>query len=695
MGDNLEKKTQKLEKGLLRGAPLPSSFDEKNKTIEVVFAEGTRGLRQTWFGDYYEELSMEEGHVRMDRLKRGAPVLNSHNSWSLNSVIGVVEDAFLREGQGIARVRLSQTENDKDIVKKIQDGIIRNLSVGYMVYRYDVTEEKGQLPIYRATDWEPVEISFVAVPFDPNAQVRARAEAGKEPGTEFSECVLVTRKMEEIEMSKKDTGVVAESAQTKREGEEQPVPAQPETKVEVPAPAEAAAPTTAVTEEKKEVVEEPSKEAASLSQKPEIEQKRIREILAIARNSNLPEEEAWKLIERNLSVEDVAQEIKTRWAKEGSDVKVDNKIEVGSDKRREIFNSGISNAILHRSNPGVVKLTDEGREFRGMSIVEMAKDMMEAAGHRTRGMTKSEVAQKALSRSFWTRLGMNTTDDFPNILADVANKTLRSGYQEVPQTFRPFTRQVTAPDFKTINRMQFGEAPSLEEIGEHGEYTYGTIGDGKEVYQIKSYGKIFAFTRQMMVNDDLDALARVPQLFGAAGARVESDLVWAIFTANAAMGDGVALFHSTHGNLGSAGAISDTTLTEMRKLGRLQTGLDGVAKLNIVHKYLIVPAAKEVVAQKQLALIQPNASSSVNVFSGMYQLIVEPRLDDNSTTVWYAAASLDQIDMLEIAYLEGQENVRLESEIDFDTDGMKMKCAHDFGVKAIDWRGVFKNPSVS
>ncbi|MHC1741520.1 MAG: hypothetical protein AB9873_00650 [Syntrophobacteraceae bacterium] len=67
---------------------------------------------------------------------------------------------------------------------------------------------------------------------------------------------------------------------------------------------------------------------------------------------------------------------------------------------------------------------------------------------------------------------------------------------------------------------------------------------------------------------------------GRAANRAVSDDIWGLLTANAAMGDGVAIFHSTHKNLGAQGALSETTLTELRKLMRLQTGMNG-ALLNI------------------------------------------------------------------------------------------------------------------
>src|SRR6185503_5900894 len=133
--------------------------------------------------------------------------------------------------------------------------------------------------------------------------------------------------------------------------------------------------------------------------------------------------------------------------------------------------------------------------------------------------------------------GMHTTSDFANLLADVANKTLRQAYEEAPQTFKTISLQVSLPDFKPSNRVQIGDAPALLEVKEHGEFSRGTIGDGKEVYQLATFGRIFAITRQALINDDTDAFSRVATMFGRAARNLESDLVWVTITSNPTMGD--------------------------------------------------------------------------------------------------------------------------------------------------------------
>ena len=110
--------------------------------------------------------------------------------------------------------------------------------------------------------------------------------------------------------------------------------------------------------------------------------------------------------------------------------------------------------------------------------------------------------------------------------------------------------------------------------------------------------------------------------------------------------------------------------------------------------WMIVPAALELKAEQLVAQnLVPAATSSV-VPQSIRTLapISEPRLDAASATAWYLAASPNQIDTIEYAYLEGQQGAYIETRNGFDVDGVEIKCRLDFGAKAIDWRGLYKNP---
>jgi hypothetical protein len=345
----------------------------------------------------------------------------------------------------------------------------------------------------------------------------------------------------------------------------------------------------------------------------------------------------------------------------------------------------MENALLHRADASN-ELSDLGANHRHSRLMDMAKDLIEVNGDSSRGLSANEIATRSL----------HSTSDFPEILANVANKTLRRAYEESPQTFASFTRRVEEPDFKEIARIQLGDAPVLLPRAENGEYVYGTMSEAAEKYNLEEYGRAIGFSRKMLINDDMNAFNRMPVLFGRAAANLESDIIWAIITANPLMGDGNALFSAAHGNLAGAGAvISDTTLGAAREAMRLQTSLDG-NKLNLRPLTLAGPVALETTIDKQLAAITPNSAGDVNPFGANgrtpMQGLVEPRLDDDSSISWYVFSTLAQVDMVELAYLVGERLPFIDSMIDFDTDGMKMKVRHTVAGKAIDWRGMYKNP---
>ena len=432
------------------------------------------------------------------------------------------------------------------------------------------------------------------------------------------------------------------------------------------------------------------------------ERARCQGILQACRAARLPQAFADKLIGENVALVDAQTRVFAELAKR--DVNVPRagagptaQVVMGEDPLVHV-RTGIENAILHRVAPTLFKLEDQGRQYRGLTLMDTARIYLQAQGIRTTGLSKMELAGLAMGVS--TRAGYHTASDFANLLADVANKTLRRAYDEAPQTFKTIGRPVTLPDFKAVKRLQLGEAPQLLQVDDHGEFTRGTIGEGKEQFQLATYGRVFAITRKALVNDDTDAFSRIPMLFGRAARNLESNLVWLQILSNPTMGDGTALFHANHANLaGSGTAIDVTNIGAGRAAMRKQTGVDATTLLNLNPVYLIVPPAKETIADQFVSQnMQASESGKVNPFAGRLQVISEPRLEvgigstAGSAIAWYLAATPDQIDMVEYGTLEGEEGPVVESRTGFDVDGIEIKCRHDFAAKVIDWRGFYKNP---
>jgi hypothetical protein len=301
--------------------------------------------------------------------------------------------------------------------------------------------------------------------------------------------------------------------------------------------------------------------------------------------------------------------------------------------------------------------------------------------------------------------GHMSSSDFPQVLSNVMQKQLRRGYENAPQTFKAFTKVVTTKDFREIARVQIGEAPQLEKVAEDGEFKRGAVGESVEKYRIATYGKIISITGRVLIDDDLNAFGRIPLALGAQAANLESDAVWYQILKNAAMNDSVALFHATHGNLGSALAIDVPGVSAGREAMAKQKGLDGKTVLNLEPQLLLVPKALQTTAEKFHGQLYPATTSAV-VPDSMTKLAIvsEPRLDlgvtfdgdtvAGSATAWYLAATPTQIDTIELAYLEGAQGLQVETRTGFSIDGIETKARLDLGVKAIDFRGLYKNPGV-
>lgn len=156
-------------------AVMPSSVNESARTAEVVFTTGAMVRRFDWLeGEYEEELVVSDAAIRMERLRNGAPLLADHSAYDIDDVHGVVERAWVQNGEGRALVRFASDAETETIWQKVKEGVLRNVSVGYMVHAYQEIKD-GARRILRAIDWEPMEISLVAVPADYRAQVRSKS----------------------------------------------------------------------------------------------------------------------------------------------------------------------------------------------------------------------------------------------------------------------------------------------------------------------------------------------------------------------------------------------------------------------------------------------------------------------------------------------------------------------------------------
>lgn len=160
-------KAMKLGKLTRAAAFSEPQIDTEARTLTFPFSSEYPVER--WFGD--EILSHDPAAANLSRLNDGAPLLFNHN---MDEYIGVVERAWIEGSRGYATVKFSQNERAQQILRDVEDGILRNVSFGYRVNA--MTEEsKGS---YRVSDWEAFEVSLVTVPADPSVGV-SRSDDGE------------------------------------------------------------------------------------------------------------------------------------------------------------------------------------------------------------------------------------------------------------------------------------------------------------------------------------------------------------------------------------------------------------------------------------------------------------------------------------------------------------------------------------
>lgn len=647
----------------LRAAVREGSVDIEQRTVELTWTTGSKGRRWSWdVGSYMEELEVSDKALRLERLNNGAPLLNAHSSYELSDVIGVVERAWIEGEEGRALVRFSKREDVEKIFLDVQDDILRNISVGYAVHRYEVVEEEDdKLPTYRAVDWEPLELSLVPIGFDDGAKIRSAKTAADYQGQRFN---------------------------TLFEVREAPAPLDPPAAV-------------ANTPEEKPMTEEEKRAAEELIRKQaeEAERKRSLTIRQMAKKVDLGDDVADDLIARGVSIADASSalidKVAERQAGNQPESRNSQPTVTGSVDTTVLVakRSAMMNALDHRCAPNTIKLEEVGREFRGMRLVDMARECVEMVGGNTRGLMPAEIAKAALGcdRQAMRSAGMHTTSDFPLLLGNTVNRTLRAAYEVAPQTWRPLGRQTTVPDFRAVTRAALGDIAALEQIKEHGEYQYGTLEEDGAPIKVAKFGKIIAITWEAIVNDDLGAFTRVPQALGNAAAQTESDVVWALLLGNPNYTDGTPIFHASHGNLAAGGgAINTATLAAARAAMRKQKTKAG-AFLNLAPEFLVVGPDKELEAyQFTSSNYVPAKNADINDSrNAALTVIVDARITGNQ---WYLYASPGVVDTFEYAYLEGEQGVFTETREGFEVDGMEIKARLVFGAGWIDYRAGYKNP---
>jgi hypothetical protein len=433
------------------------------------------------------------------------------------------------------------------------------------------------------------------------------------------------------------------------------------------------------------------------------ERARITGIQDAVRVAKLGPELAANLVARGITLDAARAEVFAEMArvdaeKPGPDP-TPHGIVMGEDARDK-FVRGASDWLLVKGGAAELVAKNEKRdlapgEFRGFTLIDLARECLVRAGVKVRGLDKTRIVSEAFTRRDITQ----STSDFAVLLENTMHKVLQAAYATTPDTWRRFCASSTVSDFRAHNRYRMGSFGALDALTENGEFKSKAISDAEKAsITASTKGNIINVSRQMIVNDDMGAFSRLLTMLGrAAGLSVEVD-VYALLALNSGLGptqtDTNPLFYdATRANVSTGAAISAAALDLDRQKMASQTDPWGNEYLDLRPAVLLVPitlgGTARVINSAQYDPDTVNKLQRPNVAQGLFRDIVDtPRI---TGTRRYVFADPSVAPVIEVAFLEGQASPYLETKDGWNTDGAEMKVRFDYGVAAVDWRGAVTN----
>lgn len=685
-------------------------------------------------GYVVNEVLLMEGIV-LRANQQQIPIVDSHDDQTVRNIFGSIRQLQVKDGELHGTPYFASDEESQVIRTRMDEGHITDFSITalpleslFVPHGQSFTTQRGAVihgPAIIHTRWQPHNASICATGADELSTVRRSYTDLNRKVTRMDEALLGQLTAMGLPEGMTDpnqvlawvVGKLTPAAVMESESEmiESMYGDKPEEKIEK----------TDITEEKP--AEDPAKVENSIKRAvaafAKADQARRKEIQALCTQHKIERTFADSLCDEGIDLNTARARILERMATTpiGQTTERVAVSEFADDKLFAAARDGlVMRSLRTAGSRQTVQNPAQGHEdFQHMKLSRMAEMYAERLGCDVRRMAPKDIALVAmghpgtLNRYRVQRDAYHTTGSFANLLLDAANKTLLAGYDEAPFTWNLWARDAgTTADFKNLNRIRFSEMATPEMVPEGKEYPDLPMSDSRETYRVNKYGSLFTVTWETVVNDDLDAISRIPAMQGAACRRLQNQSVYGVLTANAVMSDGGALFNTTaqtsaggHANLaGSNQAISVASLNTGFASMMTKRGLNSSVILNIQPAYLIVPVAISATALQVVGSIADPAAggsastgnaNTLNIYgpngSRPLRVVIDPTLDGNSATAWYLAANTSQVDTVEITFLEGEQTPVLENEWDFDKDVYKYKVRQTFGVAAIDYRGLYRN----
>jgi len=307
------------------------------------------------------------------------------------------------------------------------------------------------------------------------------------------------------------------------------------------------------------------------------------------------------------------------------------------------------------------------RKFKGgIGLQELLLEAAWANGYTGRTFRDHREVMRA---AFGNRVEASSVSnvDIGGILANVANKFLLEGFFTVERTWRNICAIRNVVDFKTVTSYRLIGKDQYELVAPGGEIKHGNLGNESFTNRADTYGLMLGVDRRDFINDDLGAITTVPRKLGRGSGLKINDIFWTTFMNNS------AFFVAGNKNFISG---ADTVLT-----------IDGLTKAEVAY-YDLVDADGKPIGTMPTILLVPTALSAIgtqlykslemrdntasarmpinNPHAGKFRVEVSRYLGNsnytgNSTKAWYLLSDPNDLPLIEVAFLNGQEAPTIET----------------------------------
>ncbi|MCC7483042.1 MAG: HK97 family phage prohead protease [Hyphomicrobiales bacterium] len=559
-----------------RKAEIPAaSVNAETREFDIVISTGAKVRRYRFEGwdtriAYDEELVISDKACNTERVRSGAVMmLDSHSTWGgVTQTFGKLTRAWVEGGKLMGRVKLHDagvSEEADKLFGMIRGGTAPSISAGYTIDQAEITspEKRGEVEQMLVTGWTLYEVSFVAMPADPEAKI-ARSQARTFPAT-------ITRK----------EATMAE-----------------------------------------ETLEFENAEEDALTLRPVWPAAAVRKIRKSCDLLGLEENFAEMAMQRSSTTMEAIDWLQQK-AVDAQPKRTVPKLAIMMDENSLHNPRAVAEAMGEAQSCRVTgaKPSDAARQFMGMTTMAKARHLYELqTGRRSTMMSDREVLdlhirhQTTSDWEFMTATTMERT--VKTVLLQSTSGVLSLSQKDNHDNFKGKKYIDYDRDFGLDTVMEHAEYKygAFTDKGESFKVqTFGKISRWTRQAMINDDLGVFEGSGKLL------ALASLTKQ-----ADVMVDLLKANTYAGPTMADGVALFHADHANLAAGAALAQGTLGDLAVKLRRQTYI-GKSAYPVEPYALMVPPELEITAKKLVAEVAATKIEDVNVFTTLL-VVVEPRL---------------------------------------------------------------------